>query len=275
MAFEYLGDNALDYQPCRYSGSKHLFRGPKKSLDGDYCAVIGGTETYGRFVERPFADLLETFSGRTTVNLGRMHAGPRSFVDDPGVIGICKKAQMTVIQLTGVQNMSNRFYEVHSGRNDRFVRATDLLYSIYENLDVTDVHFTGHLLSLLHKQSAEKFQHVVRGLREDWTSQMNLLIATIGRPVVLLWLADREPGQAGDTLNLMRRPYLMNEEILASVVPRAAQLVEVVASGEEIDAGFNRMIFNQLEEPAARMMLGPIAHQEVARQLAEYIAMMQ
>ena len=43
------------------------------------------------------------------------------FVNEPTVIDICSKALVTVVQLMGAQNTSNRFYAVHPRRNDRFL----------------------------------------------------------------------------------------------------------------------------------------------------------
>ncbi len=56
MTYMKLGQAALDYYPCRYGASKLLFRGPRRRLQGDYVAFLGGTETYGKFIETPFRD---------------------------------------------------------------------------------------------------------------------------------------------------------------------------------------------------------------------------
>ena len=57
MTYENLGQSALDYFPCRYGKSKLLFRGPRKRMAGEFLAMIGGTETYGKFIEKPFPAL--------------------------------------------------------------------------------------------------------------------------------------------------------------------------------------------------------------------------
>ena len=67
MAYEYGGDRALDYFPCRYGQSRLLFRGPPRNLDGAYAVVMGGTETYGKFVPDPYAALLEEKLGLPVV----------------------------------------------------------------------------------------------------------------------------------------------------------------------------------------------------------------
>ena len=58
MTYENLGQGVLDYFPCRNGHSKLLFRGPRKKMAGEYIAMIGGTETYGKFIEKPFPTLV-------------------------------------------------------------------------------------------------------------------------------------------------------------------------------------------------------------------------
>ncbi len=92
MTFQEPGAGALDYFPCRYGKSKLLFRGPRKRLDGAYAAVLGGTETYGKFVTDPYPVLLEREIGMPVVNFGCMNAGVDLFVGDPTLIDACVKA---------------------------------------------------------------------------------------------------------------------------------------------------------------------------------------
>lgn len=270
MAFDYLGVGALDYFPCRYGASKLLFRGPKISTSGKYCVAIGGSETFGKFVEQPYPELLANLTDRRVINLGCMYAGAEVFLNDPSVMEICNNAELTVVQLTGAQNMSNRFYSVHPRRNDRFLGGTSLLYTVFQELDFTDVHFTGHLLSKLQKTSASRFQMVRDELQSEWVCNMKSLLDGIGGKVVLLWLADHRPGdsqQKGRGLETM----LLEPDMIDQLVDHHDGLVEIVATPDEITAGHDRMVFSMLEEPAARQMLGPIAHQEAARQLQPFL----
>ena len=68
-----MGD--LSYSPCRYGNSRILFRGPRRPLDRPYLAFIGGTETYGKFIEKPFPTLVETALRQPCVNFGCLNAG--------------------------------------------------------------------------------------------------------------------------------------------------------------------------------------------------------
>ena len=165
MACVHMGEGALDYDPCRYGASKLLFRGPRKALEGRYVAFLGGAEIYGRYVEEPLPKLLEGLIDLPVVNLGCVNAGADLVANDDTVTGICRDAAVTVIQVTGAQNTSNRFYTVHPRRNDRFLKASGRLSTLYEELDFTDFHFTRHLLSRLADCAPDKFALVQQELK--------------------------------------------------------------------------------------------------------------
>ena len=75
MSFHHSVQRSLDYDPVRYGTSRISFRGPKKDLGGRYVAFLGGSETYGKFLQEPFPDLVEQALDLTCVNLGYMNAG--------------------------------------------------------------------------------------------------------------------------------------------------------------------------------------------------------
>ncbi len=272
MAYEELGSNALEYFPCRYGKSKLLFRGPKRKLEGDYVAVLGGSETYGRFVERPYPALAEELLGRKVVNFGIGNAGLDVFAQDPTIRDACSRAKVTVIQIGGAQNMSNRFYAVHPRRNDRFLRASTLLKTVYRDVDFTEFNFTRHLLTALKRESAERFAMVEQELKEAWTARMKTLVSGIESDVVLLWLSDHPPEACVTRTTDGGDPLFVDRVMLREVSAYAAGVVEVVVSREEIAAGHERLVFGALEEPAAREMLGTVAHEKAAAALHSALA---
>lgn len=267
MTFEYMGGGALDYLPCQYGESKLSFRGPPANLDEPYCAVLGGSESFGKFLERPFPSLLENLRGTPVVNLGFLNAGTDVFANDETVLNICNKAEMTVIQIMGAQNASNEYYSVHPRRNDRFLNASNLLHSIYRNVDFTDIHFTGHLLHVLADQSREKFMTVRNALKENWVKKMQSILDQINGPVVLLWLADHTPGQVSQKGLIESEPMFVDRDMISQLNGPIVDIVEIITSEEEVLAGQDRMEFTALEELAAREMFGAVIHERVARDL--------
>lgn len=267
MAYENLGESALDYVPCRYGKSKLLFRGPKRKLTAPYIAMIGGTETYGKFVETPFPALTEQVLDMPVVNLGTVNAGVDVYTNDRTVVEMCSKAEATVIQVMGAQNMSNRFYAVHPRRNDRFLRASNLLKTIYRDVDFTEFHFTRHLLSALRASSAEKFAMVEQELREAWVARMKTLASKVESRVILLWLSSHSPDNPVDDTSEGADPLFVDRTMMEELRPFVEDIVEVVASPEDIEDGFLGLAYNEFEAPMARGMLGTVAHAHVASAL--------
>ena len=272
MAYENLGAGALDYHPCRYGKSKLLFRGPRKKLNKPYCAVIGGSETYGKFVEEPYPMLLERMAEKTVVNLGYMNAGTDVFANDHTVLEICADADVTVIQIMGAQNLTKRFYTVHSRRNDRFLRASNRLNTVYRDVDFTDIHFTRHLLCALAEASAEKFELVREELKSAWVARMQAILSHVRGRVILLWLSERSPETCPGGTMLGPDPLFVDRGMIEQLAKFNVELVEVIAIPEEVAAGQMRMVFTQLDQPKAQEMLGPVVHEATARALSEQIA---
>lgn len=267
MAYEYAGDGGLDYFPCRYGKSKLLFRGPRRVLDGDHCAVLGGSETYGKFVAEPFAALTERALGMPVVNFGYMNAGIDVFVNEPTVIEACSQARVTVVQIMGAQNTSNRFYAVHPRRNDRFLRASALMKGIFREVDFTEYHFTRHMLSSLHRITPDKFAILADELRSAWLSRMRLLLQRIAGDKLLLWLGDYHPdGHRPDELG--PEPYLVDEDLVQQLQPLVRGVVRVAPSPAARAAATEGMRFSPLDAPAAGELPGVAVHAEIAAALA-------
>lgn len=272
MAYHNPGEGSLNYMPCRYGKSKLLFRGPKKDLDGDYVAFIGGTETYGKYVEYPFADLTANAMKIETVNLGCVNAGVDVFLGDESVMDICDRSKATVLQITGAQNMSNRFYAVHPRRNDRFLRASTLLKTIYREVDFTDFNFTRHLLSTLESVSQEKFAMVRQELKDAWVARMRTMTQKIQGELVLLWISDHSPDDVAACNAIGADPLFVDREMLDEIRPLVADIVEVVATPEDIEQGYDLMVYPDLDAPAAQEMLGPITHVKAGKALQKALA---
>lgn len=262
------GVSTLNYHPCRYGASKVLFRGPAKRVAGDYVAFLGGTETFGRFIETPFPELVEAQTGLTSINLGCIQAGIDAYLSSPGLIDMCSMAQVTVIQILGAPNMSNRLYTVDPRYNERFMRASKVLKEIYPDVDFSQFDQTSHLLTALARTGPDRLHRVRRELQTAWVARMRTLLEQVAGPKVLLWLADHAPYTAAEGGTICRDPLFVDRAMLAAVEPFADALVEVVARRGEIEAGLNRMIFGEMDHGAAQEMLGPDVHDRVAEALA-------
>ncbi len=268
MNYANIEQPTLDYFPCRYGTSKQLFRGPRRRLEGEYAAYIGGTETYGKFIDMPFPALVECDTGIKSVNLGCVNAGIDVYFHDKSLLNICANARVTVVQVMGAPNMSNRYYTVHQRRNDRFLRASPLLETIYPEVDFTDFSFTRHLLSSLAEISAEKFALIVRELKDAWVARMKMMLSQIEGKIVLLWLAEHEPNEEAETDPVGPDPMLVDRRMLDALTGVVTRTVEIVGTDIERYRGLEEMFFADLERPAATELLGPVVHRRVTEALA-------
>jgi hypothetical protein len=272
MAYQNSGDGVLNYFPCRYGHSKLLFRGPKKKLDQDYIAFVGGTETYGKFVEAPFSEAVGAAMNITPVNLGCVNAGTDVFLTDEAVMEICAESKVTVLQISGAQNMSNRFYVVHPRRNDRFLRASTLLKTIYREIDFTDFNFTRHLVSTLETVSEEKFAMVRQELKDAWVARMRTMIQKMPNDLVLLWVSDHSPDDVQACNTIGSDPLFVDRYMIEQIRPLVKAVVEVVGAPEEIEQGYELMSFSDLDAMSAKEMLGPVVQVKVAKALQTALA---
>lgn len=270
MTYDVLGAGALNYAPCRYGNSRVLFRGPQRRLDAPYVAFIGGTETYGKFINAPFPALVESDIGLNCVNFGIANAGIDVFINDGFVMDAANGAETSVVQVVGAQNLSNRFYMVHPRRNDRFVSASPLLVSIFPEVDFSEFHFTRHMLNILFQVSDERFAIVKSELQAAWSARMKLLLRRIQGKVVLLWFADHAPREDDASIvnpSECSDPMFVTHAMLDDLRAHITDYVEVRASQAALDAGTQGMVFGEMEGMAARKVMGPKAHGEAALHL--------
>jgi len=270
MTYDVLGPGPLDYLPCRYGASKLLFRGPRRNLEAPYVAFLGGTETYGKFIEQPYPALIEQATGRTCVNFGFPNAGIDVFAHDPFVAQAASEAEVTVLQVMGAQNMTNRFYSVHPRRNDRFVGASALLQTIYREVDFAEYHFNRHMLNHLMQLSPERFEAVRHELQQAWLARMRLMLGQIKGKTILLWLADHAPHPENrqTVADLGADPLFVTREMLEETSQHATAVVQVVSRKDPEAEPTEGMVFGQMEALAASEMLGPKAHGDAADALS-------
>lgn len=264
----------LSYSPCKYGASRMLFRGPKRRLDRPYMAFIGGTETYGKFIQKPFPTLVEKAMRQTCVNFGCVNGGIDVFVNDPTIMEICNEADMTVVQVMGAQNLSNRFYSVHPRRNDRFLQASTVLQAIFDDVDFSEFSFTRHMLSALHSRSLDRFNTVVEELRAAWLARMTKLLRQIGPRAILLWFSEEEMNNEDwfeRESQLQADPLFITAEMIDQLRPLVLDVVEANPSAQSLAEGTGGMHFPASQEAAASEMLSAASHVDASAALIPVI----
>ena len=226
--------------------------------------MLGGTETYGKFVPSPYAALVAKGLGMPVVNLGCVNAGLDVYMNEAELLQLARRADAKVVQVVGAQNLTNRYYAVHPRRNDRFLGATPMLRGLFPKVDFTEFNFTRHMLVALQRDSVDRFEVVAEELRAAWVLRMKALLSQLGGNVVLLWMAETAPPQPERRVDMQRNPLLIDAEMISAVQPSAAAYLEVVYSDEGLGDGCAGMVFAQMEAGAASELPNPRLHVEVS-----------
>lgn len=263
------GAGALDYHFCRYGASRLAFRGPLRPYGDRYAVCLGGSETFGKFVPRPWPEQLAALTGQDCLNLGCVNAGADAFLGDADVMALVRGAAVTVVQVMGAQNASNRYYTVHPRRNDRFVGPTPLLRTLLPEVDFTEFHFTRHLVTTLADRCPDQFGAVLAELQAVWLTRMRELLAQAGGLRIVLWMADQGPGDPQAALR--GDPWGVDAALLDELQPDCDLILQVVPSPRARALGTAGMVFADGDAAAAQGLPGPACHEDTAAALAQVI----
>ena len=270
MAYLRLSDGALDYSPCRYGTSKLQFRGPKQPLGQAYVTCLGGSITYGKFIETPYPALIGRRASTRVLNLGCTNAGLDTFLEDPSVLALCRAGEHCIVELPGAHMLSNRLYSVHQRRNDRVISATAKLRTLYPGADLAEIHFVRHLLCVLREIDAVRFVQVVAELEAAWLARMRKLIERIAVPVTLLWIS-APPDQDEMPLPTAPDPLFVTDDMVDALRPLVATVVKVDRPKRSAIPAPG-MVFADIERLAASELPGPDVHRQIAGALSPALA---
>ena len=275
MKYDRITHGSLDYCLYRFERSKTLFRGPRPDFSRPYVMFLGSNETFGKFVPLPFTRLLQHRLNMPCAKFAAVNAGVELYLKDPSVLLATAGARVTVIGVTGAHNISNRFYSVHPRHNDRFVKPSKILSTLFRDVEFTDIHYTRHLLATLAAADPIRFSIVAEELRAAWSARMKSLLERIEGKTVLLWMGEQPPGDANcdpDISDIEHNPAFVDQMMIDELSPLVTKVVECVASSEAMKAGTDGMVIGESEGEAATHMPGPTFHSEVAEALEAVLA---
>lgn len=221
----------IEYNAYRFGRSRQRFRGPKPDLSGPYISFIGGSETYGKFVQDPFPSILQNSLDYTCANWGTPGAGPSFFLKDPVVLEACSNSKICVVSVMGAVAMSNRLYSVFKRRNSR-VRATSAgLKAMFPNLKLGDYRFAHNMLRHMYRDNPLNFKVLEIELKEAWIARMRELLDEIETTRVLFWISERTPDEGfgpDERDAFVTHPAFVDREMVEAIAPMADLVVEYV-----------------------------------------------
>lgn len=223
-----------------------------RALDGPYLTFLGGTAFYGKYAQSAIADQVEDATDLACVNLGILNGGVDA-MNSPDLVALANGGCCTVIEVVGAQNLTNQFYRVHPRRNDRLVSTTRLFRQVFPEVDLSEVHFTRHLLRQIQAIAPNRYETVIEELRSAWVEGMVGLLGRLSGPKILMWISPKGPvdsamdPRAGEGLE----PLFVDVAAIQAVSGFVDALIEVRETPQITARGFAGMAFPELEERAA------------------------
>lgn len=213
--------NILDYAMWQLGDQK--LRGPQPDRDRPFFATIGAAQVFGRFVPKPFPDLIADEIGMGALNLGMSGAGPSFFLQREEMIAAANRAQFVIVQLMSGRSVNNSRAVLANNQGVMWLRshpdasgyfAEDIYRHLLETLTPAD----------LAELRAEN--------RENYVTEMQELLARIERPKILLYWSKRPVDYAEGLDDLARYwgdfPHFVNREVVETLIPFADHYAEVV-----------------------------------------------
>ncbi|MEM9048281.1 MAG: DUF6473 family protein [Pseudomonadota bacterium] len=236
MSFENSFDAASVYAVYRFGRNNLAFRGPEQRVEGPFIACIGGSETFGKFVDTPYPALLARQTGRAVLNFGASGAGPCAFSNDDLLLSRLNQAALCVVQVTGAASVSNRFYTVRRRRNEKLQSTARALAKLYPDVDLARFRFTHRLLGHLFQKNREAFGEIEAALKTAWLSEMRRLLGAIDAPKLLFWFSERTPAtdEAGRAPDFRSAPAFVDAAMIEAL---SDQLDDVVTCCVPPEAG--------------------------------------
>jgi hypothetical protein len=262
------------FQTYRFGRAKQLYRGPKPDLTGPYLACIGGSETFGKFVDRPWPDCLSGHLGLPVANFGTPGAGPGFFLKDPVLLEVLSRASACVVQTMTAWSNSNRLFSVRKRRNERVQGASEMLCLMYPEIEPAKFRFVHKMLGRMHAVDPKRFRMVELELRQAWTARMRELLDQIETRRILLWFSERRPEDedgVGTPPEMRVSPAYVTRDMVEALRPMVDEVVECVFTRE----GGTVLRLDQPSLPAeliaARTYPSQTMHEAAGTMLAEAI----
>lgn len=223
----------IDYKGYHWGRLNQIYRGPQPDLASPYIACLGSAQTFGRYVEQPFPQLLAETLDMQVANFGTASAGPGFFLRDSLVTEAASKAAVCVIQVMSARSLSNRLFRVELSRNEEIEAVTRALQSLFPHVDFETFTYAHNMLNQLVEDDPESFLAVEAEMKAAWVARTRVLLETVQTKRILFWFSERDPDEEAPTdaeHAMLKYPQFVDKDMIDAVAPLADKVVTCVTS---------------------------------------------
>lgn len=241
--------NIIDYQLFKIDGIDSHIRGPERELvPGEYAVAIGAAQTFGRFSESAYPDLLSDKIGFPVINLGFSGAGPSFFLQRPKLLEIINGARFVIIQMMSGRSVSNSRFEVQT--NQGVVRDR-------RHPDQRPIFAETAYVGLLEEGNLDVLARLRTEIRVRYIEENISLLSSITPPKILFYFSTR-PTEYVEHLKGLGGywggfPHFVSKGVIDALRPHAAAYAECI-TGE----GLPQPLFDATTGEPVEMWTPPI-----------------
>lgn len=217
----------IDYQMQEIPGIQGRWRKPLFLNDltpGKYSVCIGAAQTFGRFCEHPYPNLLSQDLGIPVLNLGIAGAGSSNFYS-VDILNLINQGAFCIVQVMSGRSAPNYYFNSFTGKN-----AFGL-----DQGNLGPAAFAEQCIQYCIQNKDRNFiNNFVLEIRRAWLDQLSLLAKKIKVPKILFWFSDRQPSYTLGTKNVKdlgsSYPQFIDEKTLHQAIPYFDYYVECVSN---------------------------------------------
>lgn len=187
-------------------------RGPRPTAELSKCiCFIGAAQTFGRFVNEPFAQLVCDLLRRPGLNLGFSGAGPEFYLGNDKLMSILSAAPAVVVQSMSARSVSAGLFET---------RANNGVLRFRSGPRAGQEHMALNAYGFLRKEGGEAaYLEQVGLVQARWVELYGELARRIRGRKVFLWLSEHAPGENVrlDQGDLGHFPHFVTREMVEAV----------------------------------------------------------
>jgi hypothetical protein len=234
--------HAFDYQMWALPDMAELLRGPRRWTGRrPFLSFLGAAQTFGRFVARPFPEIVSGALGVDHLNLGAAGAGPEHYLNKPAMMNYINRGSLCVMQVMSGRSISTSLLESVGGRGMLKFRTGPRAGQRFIAADAY------RLLAAEYGAEATAQQRVEA--RERWIACYRELIANVTVPKVLLWMSTRSldtPSDLDSQGGLGEFPQLIARPEVEELLTESLTFVEAVVK----EPTYMRVVDSVTGEPA-------------------------
>lgn len=216
--------NIFDYRLWQLPDTTLQVRGPKIELQKNkYIVAIGAAQTFGRFTDVTYCDLLSKGINIPILNLGFSGAGPSFFSENDALLTLINDSAGVIVQMMSGRSVSNSHFLIQ--RNQGLVRPAD-------DPKVDPMFAETAYMEFVKKAPAAEKARFLAEVRLRYVAAMSRLLGLIKPPKLLMYWSTREP-QYREGLNNLQSywaafPHFVDAGVCEALRPYADDYVEIV-----------------------------------------------